>query len=316
MERILREQRFDRKRIPGRVGQALQARGAFTLIELLVVVAIIALLISILLPSLGRAKAQAQKIRCGANMKQLGLAVALYATENSSWLTPGSDFYNFRTAPDITGWDNDQPPYYPYLWMHVLVPYIASPLQGIATTNAAPWSPGVLKGYGSFEVWGQAGTERAKRTIFWCPQDPRQTDYYGVSNKHPDRTFPDDGNGMSYAGFKYGSGAGPGRIGSVLGHKEWEIVSPTEAAMLIEARNTTIGSTATNGNRCVWYLGSGDLSGFQNNTLASFRFRHNNMANVLYADGHVDSIKSGDVPRQGTASNRQNFWGYGSAWGY
>lgn len=54
------------------------ARG-FTLIELLVVIAIIALLLAILMPALSRAKEQAKKTRCQANLKQIGLAMHLYA---------------------------------------------------------------------------------------------------------------------------------------------------------------------------------------------------------------------------------------------
>ena len=54
------------------------ARG-FTLIELLVVISIIALLLAILLPALGRAKKQAQATRCQANLKQIGVAMHAYA---------------------------------------------------------------------------------------------------------------------------------------------------------------------------------------------------------------------------------------------
>jgi prepilin-type N-terminal cleavage/methylation domain-containing protein/prepilin-type processing-associated H-X9-DG protein len=56
-------------------------RRGFTLIELLVVVAIIAVLIAILLPSLGRAKANAVRVKCAAVLKQWGTAIHLYAQE-------------------------------------------------------------------------------------------------------------------------------------------------------------------------------------------------------------------------------------------
>ncbi|MEI8195244.1 MAG: prepilin-type N-terminal cleavage/methylation domain-containing protein, partial [Phycisphaerae bacterium] len=59
-----------------------QPTGGFTLIELLVVVAIIALLIAILLPSLGRARERAQLVVCGSNLRQVGVGLMVYGNTN------------------------------------------------------------------------------------------------------------------------------------------------------------------------------------------------------------------------------------------
>ena len=61
---------------------------AFTLIELLVVISIIALLLSILMPSLTKAKEMVQYLVCRSNIKQLGLATALWSEDNEGWAPP------------------------------------------------------------------------------------------------------------------------------------------------------------------------------------------------------------------------------------
>jgi prepilin-type N-terminal cleavage/methylation domain-containing protein len=76
----------------------MNKKRSFTLIELLVVVAIIAVLVSILLPALGKARQSARQVQCSANLKQLGMAVLMYADENQKFAVidfanPGNGYW-------------------------------------------------------------------------------------------------------------------------------------------------------------------------------------------------------------------------------
>lgn len=97
---------FGMKRFSFSKKLAIKIRG-FTLIELLVVISIIALLLSVLMPSLQKARKQAQKIVCTSTLKNLGLATYLYIEDNEDYF------------PAVEkGWS--------FSWYGVLAPYVSA----------------------------------------------------------------------------------------------------------------------------------------------------------------------------------------------
>jgi len=111
---------------PTKVGTT---NAAFTLIELLVVIAIIAILAAMLLPALKGARDRGKQVACLGNMKQVALALLLYADENESWLPPSE----FEASPGAN-----------QFWTTTIVPYlghkVGEPFNGWGNYLGGGWN--------------------------------------------------------------------------------------------------------------------------------------------------------------------------------
>ncbi len=196
-------------------GESRPLRAGFTLIELLVVIAIIGILAAILLPALSKSRERAQGIICLNNIRQLTLAVQLYANDHNDYLPynygmAGSSFRtNINWVNNVMSWDlssdntnlatlteaslgafvSSSTAIYRCPSDHVL-----SPVQ-----IAAGWS-GRIRSYSMNALIGDAGTlsvggvnvnDPDYKQFFKLTQIPQPTEIFVFLDEHPDSI--DDG---------------------------------------------------------------------------------------------------------------------------
>jgi prepilin-type N-terminal cleavage/methylation domain-containing protein/prepilin-type processing-associated H-X9-DG protein len=122
-------------------------RRGFTLVELLVVIGIIALLISILLPALSKARENANRLACLSNLKQLGNAMVFYLNDNKGY---------FPFTPKIGG----------------------APAYGHEDEDAIWWQPSLRQRIGEGGLGRYLGLQPTNYNVLICPSDDAQAHYY------------------------------------------------------------------------------------------------------------------------------------------
>jgi prepilin-type processing-associated H-X9-DG protein len=211
----------------------LKLKRAFTLIELLVVIGTIAILTALLLPTLSRSKQSAHSTACKNNLRQLGIALVLYAND--------SGFY-----PSLHHLDQSINPFVTYGWMAQLLPFVSHNTVVFKCPSAPP--------------------------EFAWPTNISSRGYVFPYNIGPDVKFSYGFNGWGVAAV---SGLG-------LGENPDNRVSTTRVKN--PADMIAVGDSAGDGSQDGWIT----FHRFQAILVAPPGTRHNNGANIVFVDGHVE----------------------------